>query len=1042
MSNLFYRNFQLLILTICLIVVWGLSSFLSLPRMEDPELTPRSALVTTRFPGATAERVEALVTEKVEQELLEIEEIDTLESTSRVGISTISIQLKDEVVKVDEVWSRIRNSVADVTSQLPPNALEPSFDEIDVRAKALIVALTWELDSETNYAIMGRLSEELEEQLRSVAGTEKVELFGDPDEEIVVEISPSDLASLGLTAQDLSQQILRSDAKVAAGQLRSSSNELLFEVEGELDSLARISSIPIRFGDRGQFTRLGDIAQVKKGIVEPASDLALINGQPAIALGVLVESGERLEQWAKTAKATLEEFRTQLPHGIGLQVILDQSRYVEARINGVINELLFGSMLAMSVILFMMGWKSALVVSSSLPLSALMVFGGMKVLGIPLHQISVTGIIIALGLLIDNAIVIADEVQNRLHEGMAPKKAVAQSVRHMTVPLLSSTLTTVLAFLPIALAPGGVGEFTGTIGMSAILGIVSSLVLSLTVLPALAGRLHCWGRGQIPTKLAWWQAGVSHPGLTRVYRWTLDKTFARPILGIALALIVPVSGFLMAPNLEQQFFPPSGRDQFYIEAELPAQAPLAQTQSKVLQARELIRRHPDVVNVHWFIGKSAPRFYYNLLGGRENSANYAQGLVQLRPNVQPRPVIQTLQGQLDQAFPQAQVVVRQLEQGPPFAAPIEVRLYGPDLERLRELGNQMRAELAQVTDVLHTRANLTEALPKLGLNVDEEQARLAGLDKTAIAQQLETSLEGSIGGSIMEDTEELPVRVRLSNLERSTLNNITSLDLLPSSNAADGKRPTIPLSALGDVELVPNLATISRRNGERVNTVQGFITAGVLPAKVQADFKKRLVDTGFQLPSGYSFDFGGEADERDTAVANMVSTVGVLGILMVATLVLTFNSFALAGLIALVALLSVGLGIGSLWLFGYPFGFTAILGTIGLIGIAVNESTVVLAALHEHPLARQGDEIAAREVVVHATRHMIATTVTDMVGFVPILFDKSGFWPPLAIIVVGGLGGTTLLTLYLLPAAYLLIRRWNQQLVSIKRRTYIVAGRQ
>lgn len=1042
MSNLFYRNLQLLILTICLIVVWGLSSFLSLPRMEDPELTPRSALVTTRFPGATAERVEVLVTEKVEQELLEIEEIDTLESTSRVGISTISIQLKDEVVKVDEVWSRVRNSVADVTSQLPPNALEPSFDEIDVRAKALIVALTWELDSETNYAIMRRLSEELEERLRSVAGTEKVELFGDPDEEIVVEISPSDLASLGLTAQDLSQQILRSDAKVAAGQLRSSSNELLFEVEGELDSLARISSIPIRFGDRGQFTRLGDIAQVKKGIVEPASDLALINGQPAIALGVLVESGQRLEQWAKAAKATLEEFRTQLPHGIGLQVILDQSRYVEARINGVINELLFGSVLAMSVILFMMGWKSALVVSSSLPLSALMVFGGMKVLRIPLHQISVTGIIIALGLLIDNAIVIADEVQNRLHEGMAPKKAVAQSVRHMTVPLLSSTLTTVLAFLPIALAPGGVGEFTGTIGMSAILGIVSSLVLSLTVLPALAGRLHRWHRGQIPTKLAWWQAGVSHPGLTQVYRWTLDRTLARPILGVALALIVPVSGFLMAPNLEQQFFPPSGRDQFYVEVELPAQAPLAQTQSKVLQARELIRRHPDVVNVHWFIGKSAPRFYYNLLGGRENSANYAQGLVQLRPNVQPRPVIQTLQGQLDRAFPQAQVVVRQLEQGPPFAAPIEVRLYGPDLERLRELGNQMRAELAQVTDVLHTRANLTEALPKLGLNVDEEQARLAGLDKTAIAQQLETSLEGSIGGSIMEDTEELPVRVRLSNLERSTLNNITSLDLLPSSNAVDGKRPTIPLSALGDIQLVPDLATISRRNGERVNTVQGFITAGVLPAKVQADFKKRLADTGFQLPSGYSFDFGGEADERNTAVANMVSTVGVLGILMVATLVLTFNSFALAGLIALVALLSVGLGIGSLWLFGYPFGFTAILGIIGLIGIAVNESTVVLAALHEHPLARQGDAIAAREVVVHATRHMIATTVTDMAGFVPILFDKSGFWPPLAIIVVGGLGGTTLLALYLLPAAYLLIRRWNQQLGSIKRRSYIVAGRQ
>jgi multidrug efflux pump subunit AcrB len=230
---------------------------------------------------------------------------------------------------------------------------------------------------------------------------------------------------------------------------------------------------------------------------------------------------------------------------------------------------------------------------------------------------------------------------------------------------------------------------------------------------------------------------------------------------------------------------------------------------------------------------------------------------------------------------------------------------------------------------------------------------------------------------------------------------------------------------LGNIELVPELAVISRRNGERVNTVQGFITAGVLPAKVTVDFEQRLAASGFDVPPGYSFDFGGEADERNTAIANLVSTVGVVGILMVATLVLTFGSFALFGLIALISLLSVGLGLGSLWLFGYPFGFTAILGTIGLIGIALNESTVVLAALQEHPLARQGDAIAVREVVVHATRHMIATTVTDIAGFVPILFDPSGFWPPLAIVVIGGLGGTTLMALYLLPAAYLLIRRWQ-----------------
>ena len=1025
MSNLFYRNLQLLILTLFLILVWGLASFQGLPRLEDPELTQRNALVTTRFPGASAERVESLLTEKIEQKLLEIEEIDTLESTSRLGISTVSVELKDEVYDVDGVWSRVRDKIADVIPQLPQGSSEPEFEDIEVRASALIVALTWDLNTPTNHAILRRLTKELEDKLRFIPGTEKVEFFGDPDEEIVVEISPSELASLNLTAQDLSQQIRASDAKVAAGQLRSNRNDLLLEVEGELDSLDRVSRIPIQFSNTGQFTRLGDIAQVKKGIVEPASDLAFVNGRPAVALSVLVESGQRLEQWAQVARQTLEEFQTQLPRGIGLQIILDQSRYVEARLNTVLRELLFGSLLVMAVTLFVMGWKSALVIGVALPLSSLIVFGGMKVLGIPLHQISVTGLIIALGLMVDNAIVIVDEVQICLHEGMKPGRAVAKSVRHMTVPLLASTLTTVLAFLPIALAPGGVGEFTGTIGVSAILGLLSSLVLSLTVIPALAGRLHRWGHS--PTATTWWQTGFSRPSLTRAYRWTLDRTLARPVVGVCLALVLPVAGFVSAPNLELQFFPPTGRDQFYVELELPAQTSLSQTQSSVLQARDLMLRHPDVVDVHWFMGKSAPPFFYNVVGERENSANYAQGLVQLRPNVGPRQVIQTLQSELDQALPQAQVLVRQLEQGPPFDAPIELRLYGPDLKRLRELGNQVRAELAKIPDVIHTRANLTEALPKLGLSIDEEQARLSGLDNTSIAQQLDASLEGSLGGSILEATEELPVRVRLSNANRSDLDQIASLDLLSSSTVAGENRPYVPLSALGDIKLVPDLATISRRNGERVNTVQGFITAGVLPGKVLTNFNQRLAASSFELPSGYSSDFGGEADARNTAIANIVSTVGVLGILMAGTLVLTFGSFRLAGIIALIAILSVGLGLGSLGLFGYPFGFTAILGTIGLVGITVNESIVVLAALREDTLARQGDRKASREVVVRVTRHMIATTVTDIVSFVPLLFDSTGFWPPLAIVIAGGLGGSTLLALYFLPCVYLLVRRGRKK---------------
>ncbi|KOP23005.1 acriflavine resistance protein B [Hapalosiphon sp. MRB220] len=1026
MSTLFYRNVQLLLLAICLIVVWGLSAFLTMPRLEDPVLTQRNALIKTAFPGATVERVETLVTDKIEEELSDIEEIKNLESTSRPGFSIISIELKDTVKgkDADEVWSRVRNRITDAIPQLPSASSRPRFEKLELKANALIVALTWNLKQSTDYTILRRLSEELKDQLRYVPGTTKVEMFGDPNEEIIVEISPSDLASLGLTAPELSRQILSSDAKVAAGQLRSSNNDLLFEVEDELDSLERINRIPISFGNSGQFTRLGDIAQVKKATVEPLASLALVGGQPAIALEVLVEPEKRLDDWKHTADQTIEKFRAQLPSGIGLKVLLDQSRYVASRIRVVLQELLIGSILAMIVLYFMMGWRAALVVATTLPLSSLIVFGAMQVLKVPMHQMSVTGLIIALGLLVDNSIAVVDEVQVRLHKGMAPEQAITDSFKHLAVPLLSSTTSTVLAFLPIALAPGGVGEFTGTIGLSSILGIVASLITSLTILPAVAGKLHDWTHRGHTIRDVWWETGFSHPQITRVYRWTLDKALARPVIAVSMSLILPIAGFAVAPHLDMEFFPPSGRDQFYVELELPIQTSLEKTESTVLQARQLIQKHPEVVDVHWFIGKSAPKIYYNIINNRENSSNYAQGLVQLKPNVSPLPVIQTLQKKLDKAFPSAIVWARKLEQGPPFEAPIELRLYGPDLERLRELGNQMRLVLDQVPDVLHTRATLAEALPKLSLKIDEEEARLAGLDKSAIAQQLDNSLEGAVGGSVLEDTENLPVRVRLSNSKRGNLDQISSLDLLSNNTPIPGQeRARIPLSAVGDVQLMPDVATIFRRNRQRVNKLQGLLSAGVLPAKVLADLQHRLAASNFQLPPGYSLDFGGEAETRTTAVTNLLSTVSVLLVLMVGTLVLTFNSFAIAGVLGLIAILAAGFGLGSLSVFGYPFGFTSILATITLIGIGINEATVVLAALLEDPLAQQGDRQGVREVVVHATRHMISTTITDMCGFFPLLFDSTGFWPPFAIVMIGGLVGITQLSLYCVPPAFLVLAR-------------------
>jgi multidrug efflux pump subunit AcrB len=1025
MFTLFYRNSRLLILTIVLIAVWGISSYFTLPRLEDPELVSRTAIVSTFFPGADAERVEALVTEKIEDKLTEIEEIDSYESTSRTGSSIITIELQDTVSKqqVDSVWTRIRNKLDEAEVELPDNIIEPELEAAKVKAYALIAGLTWKQDNKPNYAILRRQAEVFKERLEAISGTEEVEIFGEPKEEIIVEINPEALASYNLTARELSQQIAQSDSKISAGQLRDRDNNLLIQVAGELETLARIRQIPINFGSQGQFVTLQNIATISKGIKEPFTELALLNGHPAVAVAVHVQSGRRLDLWSKVAEQKIAEFQSELPKSIGLPIVFAQSNYVTERLNSLILNLLLGAGLVFGVTVIMMGWRSALIVSSALPLSVLMVFGWMNWLNIPLHQMSITGLIVALGILIDNAIVMVDEVQNELRKGVKAKAAISQSIKNLAIPLLSSTLTTVLAFLPIALLPGSTGEFVGTIAITVIVAVCCSLFISLTIIPTFSAKLHRYQDSK-ENNQSWLQNGIFIPILNRFYRRTVKFTIAKPVLSIFLALLIPIIGFIQAGSLEQQFFPAADRDQLQIELELPASVSLAKTQTLIKQIRKQIIDNPEVKEVHWLLGSSIPSFYYNLTGGKEQQANYAQALVQLN-SLTSSELTKKLQSQLDKAFPSARIIVRQLEQGPPFAAPIEMRIYGSNIEKLQSLGEQVRQILVQIKDVTHTRASLDEIQPQIEFQVDEEQARLAGLNRTTIAQQLDNSLEGVIGGSILEGNEELPVRVRLGNQERGNLSQITSLDLLADSSInRKGNNPlaAVPLSSLGKVELKPELAQITHYNGQRVNTVQGFLNAGVLPAEILSQFKAKLENNKFTLPPGYKFEFGGEQEQRNDAVGGLVSTVGVLIILMIATLVLSLGSFQLAGVIGIVAVASFGLGLFSIWLFGYPFGFNPIIGSVGLIGVAVNDSIVVLSAISNHPIAKTGNPKAIQKVVLHSTRHVLTTTLTTAIGFVPLLLSGGEFWPPLAVAIAGGVVGATLLALYFVPAAYYLIK--------------------
>ncbi|MFG6097474.1 efflux RND transporter permease subunit [Leptothoe sp. ISB3NOV94-8A] len=1030
----FYRNIRLLILTIVMVVVWGFVSFQALPRQEDPELVSRIAAVQTAYPGANAERVEALVTEVIEAELSELEEIDVLSSDSRVGFSTVTVELSESIIDAQAVWSKVRDELDDAAIQLPAGTSEPELDEAFVKAYTMIASLTWQLPTDPNYAILRRYSEELALRLRGTVGTEEVELFGDPVEEIVVEVNAPSLTAVGLSPQDLANRIQTSDAKITAGQFRSDEQNLAIEVEGELETLDQIRQIAIQTDD-GRFTRLSDIAQVYRGIQQPVTDLSLVSGKPAIVAGVMMESGMRIDVWAESVRAVLADFEAQLPQGVSLDIVFDQSNYVEKRIRKLLGNLILGALLVVGVTLFTMGWRSALVVGTALPITTMAVFGWMTVFGVPIHQMSVTGLIIALGLLIDNAIIAVDEIQMELQHGHRPIDAVAKTVDYLKVPLFASTVTTVMTFLPIYLLPGAAGEFVGSIALGVIVSLISSLVLSLTVISALAARVL--GRSQTkahqlqdPTQTgpvkslqrfllrpgSWWADGFSSPLLARPYRKSLQLTMKHPLLAISLSLTIPLIGFISASTLDQQFFPAGDRDQLQVEVEFAPQTAIGQTRGQMLQARQTMLENSNIDEVHWFIGESAPKFYYNFTGNRRNQAQYAQAMVQLNTNRDLASIVKNLQEQLDNAFPAARVLVKQLEQGPPFDAPIELRLYGPNIEELRQLGVQARQILISVPDVVYVRDDLTEALPKLGLRIDEEQAQQTGLNNTAIAQQLEAYLEGSVGGSILEATENLPVRVRVANSDRADLSQIASLDLRGTGNRAS-------TAALGDFRLVPELAKIARRNEQRVNIVQGFITAGVLPSVVQQAFEEKLAEANFELPAGYWFEFGGEKAEQSQAQGNLLLYVPLLALVMVISLVLSLGSFRQAGIVAMVGIGSVGMALFSLKVFGAVMGFMAIVGSMGLVGIAINDTVIVLSALNGDNRAKLGDRQAIATVVNKATRHVITTTITTIAGFVPLIISGGLFWRPLAIAIAGGITGSSIMALYFVPAVYSLIYR-------------------
>ncbi|MDX1293171.1 MAG: efflux RND transporter permease subunit, partial [Hyphomonas sp.] len=685
MSTLFFKLPRLAILAILVVLIGGVGAMLTLGRQEDPTLIERYGYVLTAFPGADAERIEALITEPLEAALMELPEIDEVASTSRSGFSQVRVEIREDLsaAEVDDTWTLIRAQVDKARAQFPAGTGSPEVERLYVGAATLVVSLTWTGEGDPPLTVMRRFALDLEDQFQRLPGTEETETYGMPDEEVRVVVDPQALSASGLSFREAAALIASADSKTPAGRLRGDGGTIGFEVGGEFDGISRVRQVPLLQRPDGSAVRVADVATVEKGFANPSTRQAFENNRRAVLVGVYISPGQRVDKWAEGARAIADGFAASAPPGLKVETVFDQSSYTNDRLNGLAQNLLFSAFIVVAVLFVTMGWRSAIVVGMAIPLTVSLVLILFSLFGHPLHQMSVTGLVISLGLLIDNAIVVVDEFDQLRAKGQSRFEAIRQSLKHLAAPLAASTLTTALAFAPIAMLPGGAGEFVGMIGLSVVFSISASFVVSITVIPAMAGwfdRQRGWETGQPKRPRRWWRDGVTNDFISDGYRASIEAVLRFPVLGILAGVAPAIFGFWLVGQLPSQFFPQTERDQFQVSLQLSPESGIGDTVEVVHRATEMISAIDGVEGVTWVLGQPSPRVYYNILNNTEGVEGFASGWVQLDGDERTHEIVGEVQRMVREEFPSARFLALPFEQGPPADAPIEFRIMGNDFD--------------------------------------------------------------------------------------------------------------------------------------------------------------------------------------------------------------------------------------------------------------------------------------------------------------------------------------------------------------------------
>ncbi|MDA7816126.1 efflux RND transporter permease subunit [Porticoccaceae bacterium] len=1014
--DLYLDRPRLFLLAMLFIIAGGLLSYDSLPRQENPQLAERWGDITAVLPGATPQRMETQVADVLETQLREIDEIKTIESRSSSGIVSVGLEFKEDVGKgeTDEVWAKVQDMVSESAALVPPGTsmtLSHSGPPTTV-----LFALQWRGDGDPQPVILSRLASQLKRKLANIVNSEKALIFGDTQEEIFVGADLDLLTDAGMNIQSIATAIDRYDSKRAIGNIVGQGSEFRIKAQDNIRLVNDLRKLPLKTLDANQIIRLEDVATVEKLPVDPPIEIVSYNGKPSVFVDVRGKFSQRTDLYSSAVLRVADSFKAGLPDEIGLEVIYNESDYVEEKFSFLMLSILLATFIVLFLSYLLLGPRSAVIVSAVVPLTILLVLIGCTILDIPLHQTSVTGIILSLGLLIDNSIIVVEDYKYRKSLNLVNRQAIYASIRHLSLPLLAATVTTGLAFMPMAAGKGASPEFVGDMAITIILAVTSSLFLALTVVPVLLKTMEDSNFLNLNKSQ---NSGFSHPGMRDQYRKFLAWAFYKPSRALILSLILPMLGFVSFGFLDTDFFPNQGKAMFRVDVELDANASIYATNERIASIRDQVLLEEYIETDMWWVGRRLPRLLYNVIGGSsgEGSDNLATGVFFTSSFEEMDSNLADLAKRLEKDHADIRVRVSKFTNGPPVEFPVVIAVFGEDIQILKSLGEELKSILAKSPQVVDVLADQSASVTGLQINFDEVNLAFSSKSSKDIINEISSSTRGLYVGSMLDGNKEIPIRIKNKNRESSELNQAAFLAI----NSAEGFDY---VESFSDISYSSEINQINRYQGSRNNAVKAAVYPGTLGSNVLTDVADELRAFEDSLPTGYSLKQFGDAEERAESFGQIFSTFFFFMGLIVVALVMILNSFRQASIILFVGTLCIGLGFLGMFVGFQNFGFIGLVGIVGLAGLAINDSIVVLSHLNEDAGTGKISKHKLIETTIRSTRHIVTTSLTTMGGLLPLLFDK--FFETLAWAMCFGVMGSALLALLLIPSMFCFLGKVHQ----------------